>query len=475
METENPLGWEEAEQAKQRNTSPRWRRLEDLERWVAGVQYSGRKNWFDDSVPLWEREPCIVTPIVNSAIQSNVDLLLGEGRFPQFSSKPGEDEGDDENGLDEDDSADLDRFIAEYQKISQYRAHAREAFSSAQGCGTAVAINGVRNGKPFNELVPAKWCTPTFDDDGVITELELKYPYLEEYQQPDGKWAVRAKLYRRIITDRTDTTFLPADARADGIQPNWQVDPARSFAHSLGFCPVIWYAHMKGCGTVNQIDGHAIHELIRDEIQAHDIARSQWHRCSLLSEPQICETGVSPGTNPTAVGRPAIVPATLNGGPADPISNPINGSWSMDQPNTGSRKKGPGHVWQYSDKDTKVFAVTIGVDALKAQQDNCSDLRVKLQEAMCVVFLDPENIKFAATTSGKALEAIKQRQIDRCNQYRDDFGDRFLLPSVDMQLRIAHKVGAKLRVPGLKKAFPLLKRFAGEAGAPDVASAESQG
>ena len=81
---------------------------------------------------------------------------------------------------------------------------------------------------------------------------------------------------------------------------------------------------------------------------------------------------------------------------------------------------------------------------------------------MAVVFLDPENIKFAVTTSGKALAAIKQRQLDRCDQYRDDFADKFFEPSVSMQLRIAQVIlarGEKLRVPGSKKIKPFLDKF----------------
>jgi hypothetical protein len=436
------------------NTSPRYQRLEALESWVAGTQYAGRKPWFDDSVPLWERAPVIVYPVVQIAVNSFVDLLLGEGRFPAFSTKPDEDDDGDEDGLDEEPSLVVDKFLIKHHERCKFRAYAREALASAMGCGTTVGVHGVRGGKPFADALPAKWCTPEFDGDRNVIALDIRYPYVEEFKDRDGKWKRRVKLYRRRLDESTDTTYYPADAREDGTEPSWSADPAQTFAHGLGFCPVVWYPFVRGTAPINQIDGHAIHEFILDEIQAHDIARSQWHRCSLLSEPQLYETGVEPGFNPTEIGRKDDVPAYSE------VDGRVVGQYRCGPSREPARKKGPGYVWQYPNPDSRVDAVTIGADALAAQKDNCSDLRVKLQESMCVVFLDPENIKFAATTSGKALEAIKQKQIDRCDQYRDDLRDNFLLPSVSMQLRIAQRVGAGLRVPGVNNALPVLKKFA---------------
>ena len=470
---------EQAEKAMRANMTPRYCRLEAFESWVDGTQYQGLPNWWDDDCgrPLWERAPCVEYPVVDIAIRSNVDLVLGDGRFPVFSSKPGEDESDESNGLNEDQAADLDRFVSEYHRISRFASHAREAFASAQGCGTAVALHGARDGIPFSESIPAKWATPRLGIHGEVLELEIRYPYLEEYRQPDGKWALRAKLYRRVIDAKRDITYKPADAREDGAEPSWQEDPELTITHGFGFCPAVWYPFMRGSVPVNQIDGSPIHAGCTDEIRAHDIARSQWHRGALLSEPQIVETGVPPGYNPTETGRTAIVPATEKGGaytPGDPAhsptgSNPARGGY-LDAPRgKPARKKGPGYIWQFSDPDTKVSVLTYPGDALKAQEDNARDLRIKLQEALCVVFLDPESIKFAATTSGKALEAIKQKQIDRCAMFRDDLRDGFFLPSLDVQMRVAQKLGKGLRVPGIEKALPLLTKFSGEPS--DVAGA----
>lgn len=452
-------GHGEAQKAFEANCSRRYVALAALESWVNGTQYAGRKNWWDDTVPLWERAPCVRYPIVQIAIQSNVDLCLGQHRFPAFSTKPAEAESGEDNGLGEDDSAKVDRTLNEYHKLCQFKSHVSEAFAAGQGCGTAVAIHGARNGVPFADLFPAKSCTPTLGIHGEVLTLEVKYPYLEEYRGADGKWAVRTLMYRRLIDDKSDVTFLPGDASISGVEPTWKPDPKQTFQHGYGFCPVIWYPFMRGCVAVNVIDGKAIHAQYTQEIEAHDIALSQRHRGALFSEPQVVEIGVTPGYNPTELGRSVAAVGTLTGGPVTP-NNPVTSQFTGGGGTNPARKKGPGHVWQYTDSETKVDILEYSADALKAQTDNAADLKQKLQESLAVVLLGPDDIKAVHNLSGKALEAMKQKQLDRCDQLRSDLETNFLLPTIDMQLRIIAKLGASLtRVPGAKAVAAILKKF----------------
>lgn len=458
------------------NCSPRYVQLDRLEAWTTGRQYDGMKSWWSDAVPLWDRAPCIVYPVVDIAASSFVDLILGEGRFPEFITHEAESD-DDESGLSQDDSLKLDRFIRDHHRICRFRAHARDALYSGLTVSSAAVVHGVRGGKPFVDLIPAKWCEPELGQDHEVLKLVIQYPFQEQYKQQDGAWAVRTKLYRRVIDNKRDIEYFPADAREDGAEvASWRENPARSVDHALGFTPVIWYPLMRGCVPINVVDGKAIHRNVTDEIRQHDLARSQWHRGALFSEPQIFEIGVSPGHNPTGVGVTPLVASTERGGsashpnnrPGSPDYNPktynpiVGGFADPAQRQNSARKKGPGHVWQYPNSETKVGALFYPGDALKAQEDNCRDLRMKLQESLAVIFLDPESIKFAATTSGKALEAIKQKQIDRCDQYRDDLSECFFEPSVSMQLRIAQVIlsrGDKLNVPGANKVKAILDKF----------------
>lgn len=459
------LGADEAALAIQANVSPRYCRLEALESWVTSSQYNDKPSWWTGGpkdVPRWERKPCFVYPVTRIAIASNVDLVLGEGRFPGITSKPGEKEAELDGGLGETDSESLDRFIREYHKVSRFKAHVREAFGAAQGCGTTIAIHGHRNGKPFNDLIPAKWGEREVDADGNVTKLEIRYPFLDE-KKINGKWTVRAMLYRRVIDATVDITFFPAEAREDGTEPNWQPDPAQTIAHGLGFCPVIWYAFMRGCAPVNRIDGHAIHAELRDEIHCLDLALSQKQTCDLFSEPQPVETGVSPGYNPTGeLGRAAEIPSTENGG-TGPGAGAITGAYPDGPTNQPARKKGPGYVWQYSSEKTKVEYLEFPAGLLEAQEGHCNDLLGKIEQGLAVVLPKPSEFKFAGAVSGRSLQETKSRQYDRCDQYRDDLEEGFILPSVSMQLRIAQKAREQLKVPGIKAALPILDRFAADA------------
>ncbi len=463
MNQQTLKGYDEAARLYYANLSPRQCRLVRLEQFVVCAQYDDRKSWWDDSVPLQERAPCLRYPVVRVAIQSNTDLVLGEGRFPEFSTGQSEDEADEENGLSVEDSQTLDRFIREYHRICRFKSHSRDSFSSAQGLGSSAVVHGFRSGKPFADLIPAKWCEPTVDQEGTVLSLEIQYPYQEHYRETtSGDWVVKTKLYRRVIDTQSDTEFLAADARGDGAKIDWKPNKDRTVAHGFGYAPVVWYPFMKGCVAENVVDGLAIHAGLYGEIEAHDFAISMRHRAALYAgDPQLVEIGVEPGTNPTATGRTAGVPATREGGEAT-RENPVTGHYATNTPTKQARRRGAGVVYQYESEQTKVALLTLPGDALKAVDDNARDLRIKLQEALAVVFLDPENVKFAATTSGKALQQIKQRQIDRCDQFRDDLDERFFQPTISLQLRIAYtlmKRGEKINVPGAQAVYPILAKF----------------
>jgi hypothetical protein len=461
--------YDDAAQTLRRNLSPRQCELEVLERFALGTQYEGLPDWFSDTdVPLWERAPCIVYPIVGTAGRSNVDLVLGESHFPTITSNPGEDDSG-ADGLDEDQSIAVDRALADLSMRTRFKAVARQALEHAQFTKSVATIVGTRNGRPFLELVRPKWCdSPQFDVDGRVTRLEIRYPYLTAPErQTDGTWRVRALLYRRVIDAVSDTTYLPLPADRNGREPKetaWVEDPERTVKHGLGFCPVHWYAHMKECSTVAQYDGHAMHESILDEVRGLDFALSQRHRAALFcGDPQIVEIGVEPGYNPSGPGRTATMPATRFGGEAS-ASNPVTSSY-RDVSTMSARRKSPGVVWQYeasSGGDVRVEYLSLPPGALDALDEHASDLRNKIAESLSVVILDPENVKFAAAMSGKAIEQLRSRQFDRCDQIRDDFGNNWIRPVVLLQLRVALSTDTKGKA--LEKARPILERFVADDG-----------
>lgn len=458
MQYSQMAGYADAMHLVMEHTSPRSQRIANFERYVEGTQYEGRPDFFDRSVPLWHRAPCIVYPLVANAISSNTDLVLGETRWPRITSRPSENDSSfDTNGLNEKESASLDKFLCEVKRQARFHSAMREAFTAAQGCGSAVLIFGVREGQLFVDSTKARWCEPEFNLDGSVKRLVIEYPYYATVKVR-GSWKVVPQMYRREIDDTSDTTFKSAHISTN-CEISWEVD--MRVEHGLGFCPVVWYQFMRGCSVVGNYDGHPIHEFLLDEVTALDFALSMKHRAALYAgDPQWTEVGVEPGYVPTAPGDMTSIPSTSMGGPITGDNRP-SGEYRSQGVMKQGRKKGPGEVWQYESPDVKVHLHSLPGDALTSLENHCMDLRSKLAESLSAVFLDADSIRMKASVlSGKALEVIRARQIDRCDQYRDDCGAKLLLPSIHILLRIAHTVGMRgqLRLAGLKSVLPILSR-----------------
>jgi len=442
-------GLDRAHHTAQKYLTPRYRHLDKLKRYVKGTQYSHLKDWWDDC-PLWEKAPCLVYPVADLAIGSNKELLLGDERFPTITSRPEQDEKDE--GLDEQSSAELDKLIKKIEKQVRFKARCRQAFESAQGTCDAIAILGARRGKLFIEIQSPKRCTPTFDANGDVARLEIRYPFLRKDSQ--NQW--QCYLYRRVINDQLDILYQEAIGNPDGTEPGWTVK--QKVPHGFGFCPVIWHKNSESeDDDVTQFDGHAIHENVLGEIDGLNYTISQRHRAVLYcGDPQVVEIGVEPGYSPTEVATQNMVEATLDGGLATGPDggNPQIGSYGPKCRRSklaGGRKKGPGYPWQYADPNVKVFYLTLPPEALKAVFDHCEDLYSKLCDSMAVVIPGPQMGKLLQVITGKGIEALRAKQLDRCDGYRDDFGDGFILRAIDMLLRIAYQLGSQSpnTLPGL--------------------------
>lgn len=451
-------GYSNALKLVSEHLSPRAQKLANLERYVEGTQYAGRPDFFDRSVPLWHRAPCVVYPIGANVIASNTDLVFGESRWPRVTSRPSEDDSSfDDGGLDQKSSALLDKFICEIERHARLKPAMREAFTAAQSCGTAVCMFGVREGELFIDSTKARWCEPEFDASGRVKKLVIKYPYFATKRERQH-WRVIPMMYRREIDDVKDVVFRSAVITAGYHDPDWAVETV--YKHELGFCPVVWYPFMRGVSTVGDYDGRAVHENMLDKLTALDFALSMKHRAALYSgDPQWTEVGVEPGYVPSSLGDIVTVPATAMGGEITSQNRPTGQYRGPQQPGQG-RKKGPGEVWQYESPDVKVQLHTLPGDALTSLENHCADLRSKLAECMSAVFLDPDTVRFASSLSGKALAAIRQRQLDRCEQYRDDVAAKLLLPSLQMLLRVCYVMGSRnqLSVHGLSKVLPILSK-----------------
>lgn len=462
------LGQDEARKCVAANATPRMLELGKLRAYVDGTQYDGRPSWWDRSVNLFDRAPCVVWHCADGAISSNEDLLLGEGRYPAITSKPDEDQGDEDEALDEESSATLDKFILHIEREASVRAHVRESYREGQAVRTCIGLCGVREGRLFCESIRAEFTDVTWDASGkVVTSVKIQYPYIDLMKEADGQWRARALLFKRVIDDKRDVTFLPGIALETGAEPAWEEDTTKTVSHGLGFCPVIAHKFRCAASIVNQIDGHAIHETLFAEIDAFNFEASIRHKGAMYSLPQRYETGVDRDYNPTAPRSAGMtVYGTPNAGHYDPRNvagappglQVFRGQQDPTQ-TSGMRKQGPDEVWQYESPEVKVGQLTLDSGALEALSDTMADLRARITETLAWVPLNPEEIKFAAALSGKALERLLARQLNRVAKDRDGFGDGYIKPLYSMLLRVALKSAAGLKTRGSKKAMPVLQTF----------------
>lgn len=435
-----------------KHTSPRAATIRKFHAYVEGTQYEGRPPFLqegDDAPPLLERAPCVVAPVVADAIRSHADFVLGEGRWPAIRPVAG--------ALSEEAHERISAVLTEIEKQVRLPSAAREGFEDALGRGTAVAIVCVRDGILEIEHVEAEWCTPTFDraNPKRVAALEIRYPYVETFfNASSAKYEQRCMLFRRVIDAQRDVTFLPVVASPDGREPSqWVEDPDATVAHELGVCPVIWYRPLAGTKRRQSVDGRPIHWGVLDEIDAYNFALSQRHRAAIaVGDPMMWESGVDPSNPPGGVGRDAraIVEVTPDGRGPHP-----KGTFRFAPSGFGTtvRRRGAGAIWSSESPDYKVGLLTLPGDALEAITAHATGLKAILERALGVVDLDIENAKIAADMSGKAQQIARQRQVDRDNTYRQDFGDEYLVPLLRMILRVARSVisrGLGVQVEGIE-------------------------
>ena len=379
-------------------TPARAQEIGELEDYAAGTQYDGLPNFFNDSVPIQKRGPHMVEPVVRNAIRSYADFLTGEGRWPEITSRPEEDDSifDPVMGLDEDDSAKLDALVDSIEEQVDFRGTTAEAVESAQAARSACGVLGARDGALTIDLLPVKWCRPTLDRDGRCVRLELQYPFTREVETNRGL-ELEAMLYRRVIDAVSDTVYLPAsidDASRSGV-PSWTVDPGSTIEHGLGFCPVVWWPYMKtALQPPGAVDGHAIHEHILGELDTVHRTASQLDRSGYYcGDPQLYETGVAKDHNPSDTGDKSSGPLehVVDG---KRVTDTANKAWIVSRPSGGPvRRKGPGIVWRYPDPLTKVGYLTLPAEALEALAAIHDRFRAMVMRALSYVEMDPNALR----------------------------------------------------------------------------------
>jgi len=387
----------------------RYWRLNTHEAFWRGAHYDNRPNFWDDTVPLQERAPCVRSHIVETSITRLADLVFGKSRFPVLAVG----ESDYDVVFSEPEQEVLAAFVARIVEKASLRTVMRTLLEQGLGVGSSVVLCSIVRGLPKAQVLSAKYCTPTFSRHNEVETLTISY-----LTEKDGK-SVR---FRRVLDATSDTTFFELAPELVGKVP-WMPDPDRTVEHNLGFCPVIWRAHQPEVSDHDCLDGQPLFAGCESEVEALDMALSLRHRNALYNgEPQIIRSGVDTVNPLGEVGRQAKSDGFLNWIGATPYSNRGSGT-----------KKAPGKIWNLPQGADAKLLESSGAGAQILELD-AEGLRKVLLEARSIVIASPETV--SANASAALMEVIHAPMVATADMLRDPYG-ALLVEIVNMFLRMA--------------------------------------
>jgi hypothetical protein len=209
-------------------------------------------------IPLRFRKPLVPYYLAKIVVNRFTSMLFSAQKHPEISC-------DDSTTEDW-----LNGFAAKTRLWAQMILARR--FGGAMG--TAVFGFKFVQGAPYIEVFDPRWCTPIFLDreQFIVDELEIRYQFVEEVRDRDGRPKQVWFWYRRIIDDSCDKTW-PRVPVGDGEEPDWDEEKMIEHHHDFGFCPVVWVQNQP---VLDDIDGdpdcHGIYEFIQDIDALHSQA-----------------------------------------------------------------------------------------------------------------------------------------------------------------------------------------------------------
>lgn len=412
--------------------SQRTRLLDAYERLYKGLAYDGRPSFWDASVPLQERAPCVHSGVPEAAGRRLSALVFGARQYPRVTAPKGA------RG-----SVEIDNAIKEITKRAALPLVLRKALIQGIMCGTWCLVLGLVEGVPSATIIPAKHATPRLGPNGRVLSLDVRYRY------QDGE---RVMWYRRSLDATTDTVYLPVEAHKDGHEPTWIEDPSRSVSHGLGFCPVIWHRHDADPSDTDDIDGTPLFAGMEDELEALDFAMSQRHRNGRYNgEPQVVVTGASADGMSAAGGRTARVPAPTKG-PGDAAFSWFNSMFGAKRGGDSATQKAPGKVWFFEQGASAQMLESSGAGARVLTED-AEGIRRAILEARAIVIASPEQV--GANASAALMETLHAPMIDHADTLRTEY-EPCVVEVVTMLLRICRAAGTGVRMPSVVAALPFL-------------------
>lgn len=401
----------------------RFWRINALEMLWNGKGYDHRPSFWDQSEPLRDRAPAVQSQIVRTAGRRLVSLVFGERAFPKL---------DVERTafgvtLNEEQADAIQKLVDEIVRAASLKRRMREVLTDGLRAGTTVALQSIREGRPCVDIVPAKWCTPTFGRDGrTLTRLVIEYKFPRE-----DRWCV----HRRVIEAPHDTTYEPVMVSELEHAP---IDWSKvSVAHQLpcAFVAAVWHRNMvESIETAQNVDGYALCEGLEDEIGALDLELSQLYRNALYNgDPQMVRIGLDPADDSTPRGSTA---------------KSAGSGYSPIAPRP-ALKRGVTNLWDLPQGSDAKLVESSGAGA-QIIGSAVQELRRVVVDAMGIVLADPAQIG-TGELSARALTMLMAPMLATADDLRVEYGDT-MLAILDQLLRLCAMTQGRIELASLEGA-----------------------
>jgi hypothetical protein len=408
--------------------SERYWRINAYDALWEGLHYDGRPSFWDTSVPLRERAPCVQSFLARTAGRRLASMVFGDRSWPTFGLAP-KAYGPVLEGL----SADaLLELVEEIIESAALRVRARDYILQGLKSGSVCAVVCLREGLPALDFLPAKWCTPDLAADGAVRSVVVQWQTMAVENGRTVQY-----VHRREISAAEDKTYAPT--LNEGKPIDWsKVSVVASFP--LEFCPVVWTKNGADCTEPGAIDGYPLAYGLEDEILALDLALSQGHRNALYNgEPQMVRTGVDADAGAAQMG-PAGRTAAPEGAFSwlNPSLQAIKG-WASGG-SSSATKKAPGTIWNLpTGGDAKLLEST--GSGMQIISTNTAALRRSILDAIGVIIADPDSLG-KGDMSSKALHLVHAPMLDVADNLREEYG-RALVRVLDLMLRLCATKAAR--------------------------------
>ena len=236
-----------------------------------GVIPPGYSDPSGSTLPMRYRKPSVPYHLFRVIVDRFTSLIFSERRHPQIKV---------------DGFPDVEMFVRALADTARLWPAMMKARAYSGAMGTVAVGFQFLNSKPTIEVHDPRWLFPDFADRFTLrlSKIEKRLQYPQEVQNERGEWTTELIWYRRVIDAVSDTTYKPVLVSDE--EPVWEPDPAATYVHNYGFCPVVWCQNLP---IDDDIDGAPDCEGALDVMDSLD--------CILSSANQ----GVTANTDPTLV------------------------------------------------------------------------------------------------------------------------------------------------------------------------------